>query len=120
MAPKKQVFNQASKDKKAVAPLIQIEDDGQKPTAGQMSNFVTQMKHPKGTPEEIADKKAVYNLYSSLKLRDPEKAKILARWQSDKSCKWQNEYKKSRSTTDQTSNSTISGHGTKRPPTCCH
>ena len=120
MAPKKLVFAAPKKAAKNQEPPIQIPDDNQKPTPGLQSNFVTQVKTPKGTPQEIADKQAVYSLYSSLKLRDPEKAKILARWQADKTCKWHNEYKKSRSTTDQTADTTISGHGTKCPQKCCY
>ena len=77
------------------------------------SNMITQLKNPKGSPEDIADKKALWTMYSALDHRSPEKAGILAKWLTDKSCKWQNSYRKERQISTNRVSNTVGGHGTK-------
>ena len=77
------------------------------------SNMITQLKNPKGSPEDIADKKALWSMYSALDHRSPEKAAILAKWLGDKSCKWQNSYRKERQISTNRVSNTVGGHGTK-------
>lgn len=77
------------------------------------SNFITQMRNNKGTEAEKKDKAEVYNLYTSLSRKDPEKALLLQKWSSDTSCKWTNQYSKERSFKVSTTDTSLQGHGTK-------
>lgn len=77
------------------------------------ANFLTQTKAPKGTEQEKKDKQEVYNLYTSLARKDPEKALLLQKWSQDKSCKWSNSYSKERLFKTATIESSVQGYGTK-------
>ena len=60
-------------------------------------------------------KQEVYSLYTSLSRQSAEKANLLNRWLSDKSCKWVNQYKQERSVSNTATMQGFEGHGTVWP-----
>ena len=111
MSPKAKVSIQ--KKSKAEIAAEQLMAQTALETKKNQSNMATQLKNPKGSPEEIKNKQELWTLYSSLSQQSSEKAELLRRWLQDKSCKWINTYKMERNVTNAKLDTTLNGYGTK-------
>ena len=75
-------------------------------------NFVNQLKNISEKDENKASKQEVLDFYESLSLRDPQKREVVAKWLSDKTCQWKNEFISMSSTEHVETKSKVKGHAT--------
>jgi hypothetical protein len=104
MAPKKQSAAAAAAAP-AVVPTVALMTPAEKKKA--QSAMVTILK-ASVDPQKVS----ILSLYNSLGRNSPEKSVLLQKWLMDKSCKWSNEYKASRSVSTSTSSQVLDGFGT--------
>ena len=111
MAPK--VIKSGNKDKKAAgedtAPEEVALQEGEI-SAGERSNFLTQMK--KGAKADPV-RAQLFSFYQGLSRFDKKKTEIIKAWKMDKSLKWSGKYIQENIKTNITEQSTFSGHGTR-------
>lgn len=81
-----------------------------------ISNMLTQLRKPTGTPEQKANKAAVFSMYGALARSHPDKGEMLSRWLSDKTCGWKNDYVQSKTVETTKEDLALTGHGTKSHP----